>query len=119
MYFDNFLRRIHHSNIRVSVVSKKKKRSLIDELFGGSLFGETESFPGTGYSISVVQTPDGTKVKAKAGKNTDISVLKKQLQQKYPGAKIEIEGGSAKPLIREISTKTLKRESEEDNKSES
>jgi len=117
--FDNFLRSIHHSNIRVNVVSKKKKRSLIDELFGGSLFGETESFPETGYSISVVQTPEGTKVKAKAGKNTDISALKKQLQQKYPGAKIEIEGGKAKPLIREISTKILKHEGEEDNETES
>jgi len=96
----------------VSVVSKKK-RSLIDELFGGSVFGETESFPETGYSISVIQTPEGTKVKAKAGKNTDTGVLKRQLQQKYPNAKIEIEGGKAKPLIREISTKTLKHESEE------
>jgi hypothetical protein len=117
-HFDNFLRYIHHSNIWVSVVSKKK-HSLIDELFGGSLFGETKSFPETGYSISMVQTPEGTKVKAKAGKNTDISAFKKQLQQKYPNAKIEIEGGSAKPLIREISTKTLKRESEEDNKTNS
>ncbi len=97
----------------------KKKRSLIDELFGGSLFGETESFPETGYSISVVQTPEGTKVKAKAGKNTDVSAFRKQLQQKYPSAKIEIEGGKAKPLIREISTKTLKHEGEEDNETES
>jgi len=92
---------------------RKKKRSIIDELFGGSLFNETESLfdssPTTGYSISVVQTPEGTKVKAKVGKNADASALKKRLQQQYPNAKIEIEGGKTTPLIREISTKTLKK----------
>ena len=91
-------------------MSRKKKRSIIDELFGTSIFNNTESLfdksATTGYSISVVQTPEGTKVKAKVGKNTDTNALKKQLQQQYPNAKIEIEGG--KPLIREISTKTLK-----------
>lgn len=99
---------------------RKKKRSIIDELFGGSLFNETESLfdssPTTGYSISVVQTPEGTKVKAKVGKNTDASALKKQLRQQYPNAKIEIEGG--KPLIREISTKTLKHKNEENIKTD-
>ncbi|MDH5771269.1 MAG: hypothetical protein OEZ25_08285 [Candidatus Bathyarchaeota archaeon] len=48
---------------------RKRKRSIIDELFGGSMFNEVEtSFdkpPGSGYSISVVQTQEGTKVKAK------------------------------------------------------
>jgi len=61
-------------------MSPKKKRSLIDELFGGSLFNETESLfdnsPTSGYSISVVQTPEGTKVKAKIGKGTDAKALK-------------------------------------------
>jgi len=93
---------------------RKKKRSIIDELFEGSLFNNTESLfdnsSTSGYSISVVQTPEGTKVKAKIGKNTDANAVKKQLQQQYPNAKIEIEGG--KPLIREISTKTLKHKSE-------
>jgi len=96
---------------------RKKKHSIIDELFGGSIFNDTESLfdksPKTGYSISVVQTPEGTKVKAKIGKNTDATALRKQLQQQYPNAKIEIEGG--KPLIREISTKTLEHKNEENN----
>ena len=101
---------------------RKKKRSIIDELFGSSIFNETESLfdrsAETGYSISVVQTPEGTKVKAKVGKNTDANALKRQLQQQYPNAKIEIEGGKTEPLIREISTKTLKpkNKKEEDNK---
>lgn len=96
---------------------RKKKRSIIDELFGGSLFNDPESFPDrfseSGYSVSVTQTPEGTKVKAKVGKDTDVNAFRKQLQQKYPNAKIEIEGGRTKPLIREISTKTLKKENEE------
>jgi len=40
-------------------------------------------------------------------------MLRKQLQQKYPNADIEIEGGRKEPLIREISTKTIKKENSE------
>ena len=69
----------------------------------------------------MVQTPEGTKVKAKVGKNTDANLIKKQLQEQYPDSKIEIEGGKTIPLIREISTKTLKpvdkkRENKKDRK---
>jgi hypothetical protein len=96
---------------------KKRRRTIIDELFGTSMFNETESlfneFPESGYSINVVQTPEGTKVRAKVGKDTDVNALRKQLQQKYPNAEIEIEGGSKEPLIREISTKNLKKEEDE------
>jgi hypothetical protein len=105
----------------VSQSGKKRRRSLIDEFFGGSLFGEMNSFfkdfPEDaftgGYSISVVQTPEGTKVKAKVGKDTDVNALRKQLERQYPGAKIEIEGGRQEPLIREISTKPLREEKAE------
>ena len=103
---------------------RKKKRNIIDELFGDSIFNEKElpfdRSPATGYSISVVQTPEGTEVKAKIGKNADASALKKQLQQQYPNAKIEIEGGKTTPLIREITTKTIrnKHKSEEKNKTD-
>lgn len=87
---------------------------MIDELFGGSLFDDAESLiensPQTGYSISVVQTSEGTKVKAKVGKNMDAIAIKEQLQRQYPNLKIEIEGGKIQPLIREISTKPLKPE---------
>ncbi|MEM2319168.1 MAG: hypothetical protein QXQ47_04620 [Candidatus Bathyarchaeia archaeon] len=100
---------------------KKRRRSFIDEFFGGSLFEEVESlfnefaeteFAG-GYSISVVQTPEGTKVKAKVGKDTDVQSLRKQLERQYPGAKIEIEGGKQEPLIREISSKPIREVEEE------
>ena len=84
-------------------MSRKKKRSFIDELFGGTFSEDTESLgksSGSGYSIGVVQTPEGTKVKVKVGKNTDVGAIRRQLQQQYPKAEIEIEGG--RPLIREI-----------------
>ncbi|MEM1552851.1 MAG: hypothetical protein QXS01_04465 [Candidatus Bathyarchaeia archaeon] len=97
---------------------KRRRRSIIDELFGGSIFDEMEEifkeFPEgeitSGYSISVTQTPEGTKVKAKVGKDVDVNALKRRLQQQYPGAQIEIEGGRQEPLIREISTKPAREE---------
>jgi len=101
---------------------KKRRRSIIDDLFGSSMFEEMKTafneFPEGGYSISVTQTSEGTKVRAKVGKNTDVNVLRKQLQQKYPNAQIEIEGGRREPLIREISTKTLTEEKNEKQKNE-
>jgi len=70
----------------------KKRRSVIDELFVSSIFGDTESFfensEGGRYSIGVVQTPEGTKVKAKVGKNMDTEALQKKLQRQYPNAEI-------------------------------
>jgi hypothetical protein len=86
---------------------KKRKRSIIDELFGESEKLFDEELLSSGYSISVVQTPEGTKVKAKVGKDTDENALRKKLQQQYPKAQIEIEGGKKESLIREISTKEL------------
>ncbi|MDH5482421.1 MAG: hypothetical protein OEY22_06040 [Candidatus Bathyarchaeota archaeon] len=99
----------------------KRRRSIIDGLFGSSLFDEAKlfnEFPESGYSISVTQTPEGTKVRAKVGKDTDVNMLRKQLQQRYPNAKVEIEGGGKEPLIREISTKFIKKENNEKQDSE-
>lgn len=97
---------------------KKRRKSLIDEFLGGSMFDEFESLfsefssgeHASGYSISVIQTPEGTKVKAKVGKDVDANALRKRLEQQYPGAKIEIEGGKQEPLIKEISTKSIEEE---------
>jgi len=102
------------------VVHKKRKRkSIIDEFFGKSSFGDMETafeelsesggLEG-GYSINVVQTSEGTKVHAKVGEDVNVDTLRKRLQQKYPNAKIEIEGGKSEPLIREISTKSIRKE---------
>jgi hypothetical protein len=99
---------------------KKRRKSIMDELFRFSVFDEvdelfkrfSESEFSGGYSISVIQTPEGTKVKAKVGKDVDVNMLRRKLQQQYPGAQIEIEGGKREPLIREISTKTIHEEDE-------
>jgi len=98
---------------------KKRRKSLMDEFFGGSLFGEMDEVSkrfekgerSSGYSISVTQTPEGTKVHAKGGKDTDVGELRRRLTQQYPGAQIEIEGG--KPLIREISTRPVEENEKE------
>jgi hypothetical protein len=95
---------------------KKHRRSIIDELFGSLPINETDfsdEFPDSGYSIGVSQTPEGTKVRAKVGKDTDTNALRKQLEQKYPNAQIEIEGGKKEALIKEISTKTIEKENNE------
>jgi hypothetical protein len=97
---------------------KKPKRSLIDEFFSSSIFDDMEEFFKdfsedvftSGYSISVIQTSEGTKVKAKVDKDTDLNALRKKLERQYPNAKIEIEGGKQEPLIREISTKPIREE---------
>lgn len=98
--------------------NKKRRKSFIDKFFEGSLFDESEEFfeefergMGSGYSISVTQTPEGTKVHAKVSGDVDAGELKRKLQQQYPGAHIEIEGG--KPLIKEISTKSVDEEESE------
>jgi hypothetical protein len=90
----------------------KRRKSIIDRLFEGSFFDESKNFfdafekgMGSGYSISVTQTPEGTRVYAKVSGDVDVGELRRKLQQQYPGAHIEIEGG--KPLIREISTKPV------------
>jgi len=96
----------------------KKRKSLIDELFGDSFFEDFDKIfksgmESSGYSISVTQTPEGTKVYAKVGRDTDVNALRKQLEQQYPGAQIEIEGG--RPLIREISTRPIEEKDEEES----
>ena len=65
----------------------------------------------SGYSVSVKRTPEGTKVYVKVGKDTNVNELRRQLQQQYPGAQMEIEGGI--PLIREISIRSVEEEQEE------
>lgn len=76
----------------VRVSRNRKRKDFFDEFFGGSLFKDMEKMlegmeggrSGTGYSIQVTQGPGGTEVYAKAGKNTEVTSLRKQLQQQYP-----------------------------------
>lgn len=99
---------------------RRHRKSPLNEFFSGSILDEFEKLfndlsrekYASGYSISVVQTPEGTRVKAKVGKDVDINALRRRLKQQYPGAKIEIEGGRQEPLIKEVSTKSIEDEKE-------
>ena len=80
----------------------------IDELFeriekSFEKIGEGD-VPEYGYSIQVTQGPEGTKVYVKAGRDVDVASLRRELEERYPGAEIHIEGG--RPLIREVSSET-------------
>ncbi len=89
-------------------MKSRKRRSLFDEIFGDieeeferfeKLFQESE-VGDYGYSINVIEEGGKTKVYVKAGRNVDVSELKKMLSRRYPGAEIIVEGG--KPLLEEI-----------------
>jgi ribosomal protein L25 (general stress protein Ctc) len=63
----------------------------------------------SGYSISVTYGSDGKPlVRVQTQGNVDKAALRSELKKKYPNAKIE--GLTEKPLIKEISTKSLKPE---------
>jgi len=90
---------------------RRKRKSIFDEFFGESLFDEWDeifkkfenlSIP-SGYSITITQTGDKTEIHVKAGEDVDVDELKRELELKYPGAKIYIEGGRKSRMIEEIS----------------
>ncbi|MCR6623127.1 MAG: hypothetical protein NDF52_02785 [archaeon YNP-WB-062] len=90
---------------------RRKRKSVFDEFFGESLFDEWDeifkkfenlNIP-SGYSISITQTGDKTEIHVKAGEDVDVDELKRELESKYPGAKIYIEGGRRSRMIEEIS----------------
>ncbi|MGQ4892174.1 MAG: hypothetical protein ACP6IP_06760 [Candidatus Njordarchaeia archaeon] len=89
--------------------SKRRKRfSLFDDIFEDffsdfdDLFGNIGGMTG-GYSISVMQTPEGTVVQATIGDDVDPEEFRKQLEQRYPGAKIIIRGGKSIKKIERVS----------------
>jgi hypothetical protein len=86
----------------------RRRRSFFDEIFGDieeeferfeKFFQESE-VGDYGYSINVIEEGGKTKVYVKAGRNVDVSELKKTLSERYPGAEIVVEGG--KPIIEEV-----------------
>jgi len=83
---------------------EKRKRGLFD-LFGfdesSSMF-EPKSFSGgsSGYSISVTYEKGKPVVKVQTQGDVDVAELRRDIEQKYPGAKIE--GLEKQPLIRVV-----------------
>ncbi|MCS7369536.1 MAG: hypothetical protein NDF57_07480, partial [archaeon GBS-70-058] len=90
---------------------RRKRKSIFDEFFGESWLKEWDeifkkfenlSIP-SGYSITVTQTGGRTEIHVKASEDVDVDELKRELESKYPGAKIYIEGGKRSRMIEEIS----------------
>jgi len=87
----------------------KKRKTFFDEFFEDIFEDFDFENLGGGYSISITQTGDKTKIHVKADKNVDVKKLRRELEQRYPGAEIYIEGGRLE--IEEVS-KDLKSEKE-------
>ena len=92
---------------------RRRKRRFFD-IFGFGeedfLFGGEPTEGGSGYSMSVTYDENGKPVvQVKTQGDTDTTKLRRDIEQRYPGAKIE--GLEKKPLIRII-------DEEEKNKSE-
>jgi hypothetical protein len=91
---------------------KRKKRGIFDLFDFGEedfLFGQEPARGGSGYSISVAYDEDGKPlVKVETRGDVDVAELRKDIEQRYPGARIE--GLEKKPLIRVVGEKEEDRE---------
>jgi hypothetical protein len=100
---------------------KRKKRGFdISNFFDDNFMLDDSigSESSSGYSISVTYGNDGKPVvKVQTQGKIDKTALKNELKKKYPDA--EIEGLANEPLIKEISTKTLKPEKKQKKKNSS
>jgi len=83
---------------------KRKKKGIFDLFDFGEenfLFGKKPARGGSGYSISVTYDEGGKPVvKVKTHGNVDAAHLRRDIEQRYPGARIE--GLEKKPLIRVV-----------------
>jgi len=101
--------------------NKKKRRTIFDamfgDFFGADAFGEVDEFfgglrnAGAGYSMQVSQINGETVVTVKAYGQVDKKALEKELKEKYPNAKINIElyneAGERKPVIEELASEEV------------
>jgi hypothetical protein len=91
---------------------KRKKRGIFDLFDFGEekfLFGQEPAGGGSEYSVSVTYDEDGKPlVKVETHGDVDVADLHKDIEQRYPGAKIE--GLEKKPLIRVIGEEEADRE---------
>ena len=102
-------------------MSKRKRKKRFFDLFGFDeedfLFGKETAEGGSGYSISV--TYDGTGkpvVHVKTHGDIDVAELRRDIEQQYPGAKIE--GLKKQPLIRVVDEEKEEKKSKTEDKKE-
>jgi len=104
------------------VSERKRKRGfdLFDFDFDkeGFPFGHEPGKSGSGYSISVTYDEKGKPVvQVKTYGDVDTAALRKDIKQRYPGAKIE--GLKTQPLIRFVEEKEIEREKRKTEKEKS
>jgi len=97
---------------------KRKKKGFFD-MFDSEdedfLFDDSFQSGGSGYSISVTYDERGKRVvQVKIHGDVDVSELRKDLEERYPGARIE--RLNEKPLIRIVGEREEKEEVEKEKK---
>lgn len=94
---------------------RKRKRRFFDFFDFGEedfLFGQEPVKGGSGYSISVAYDDSGKPVvQVETHGDVDVAELRRDIEQKYPGARIE--GLEKKPLIKIVGEKEEARKKEE------
>jgi hypothetical protein len=98
-------------------MSKRRRKGGFFDLFGFDeedfLFGREPAEGGSGYSISVTYDEQGKPVvKVKTYGDVDAAELRRDIEQRYPGARIE--GLEKKPLIRIVDEEEEKEETKDD-----
>jgi hypothetical protein len=98
---------------------KKRKRPFSD-IFGFDeedfLFEREPAEGGSGYSISVTYDEKGKPVvQVKTYGDVDVAELRRDIEQRYPGARIE--GLEKKPLIRIVDEEEEKEEAKDEKES--
>jgi len=105
------------------IVSERKRKrgfDLFDFDFDeeGFPFGHETGKSGSGYSISVTYDEKGKPVvQVKTYGDVDTAALRKDIEQRYPGARIE--GLEKQPLIRVVEEKETEREKRKTEKEKS
>ena len=101
-------------------MSERRRKRRLPDIFG---FGEDFPFGrepiegGSGYSISVTYDDKGKPlVQVKTYGDMDVAALRKDLEQRYPGARIE--GLEKQPLIRIVGEETRGKVRETEKKRE-
>jgi len=101
-------------------MSERKKKRRFSDLFGFDeedfLFGQKPIEGGSGYSISVTYDSSGKPVvQVKTQGDVDVVELRRDIEQRYPGARIE--GLEKKPLIKVVGEKDTGKKEEKPKKS--
>jgi len=99
---------------------RKRKRPFFDHLGFDQedfLFGREPVKGSSGYSISVTYDESGKPVvQVETHGDVDVSKLRRDIEQRYPGARIE--GLEKKPLIRIVDEEKEKKEKQRKRKQE-